>query len=87
MLLNIIIWILFGALAGWIASVNMRRNVPIGVMTNIGVGVVGTLIGGFLMSLISPTGVTGFNINSLFVAIVSGIVLLFLVGTVWRAAF
>jgi uncharacterized membrane protein YeaQ/YmgE (transglycosylase-associated protein family) len=86
MLLNIILWIIFGALAGWIASMIMGRNAQMGALANIVVGIVGAIIGGFLMNAFGASGVTGFNITSLIVAIIGAIVLLFLIGLVRRAA-
>jgi len=86
MLLNIVLWILFGALAGWIASMIMGRNAQMGALANIVVGIVGAVIGGFVMNLFGAAGMTGFNFYSLIVAIVGAIVLLFLVGLVRRAA-
>ena len=47
--MNIILWIIFGALAGWIASMIMGTNAQMGALANIIVGIVGALIGGFLM--------------------------------------
>ena len=60
MLTNILIWILLGALAGWIASMIMGRNAQMGALANIVVGIVGALIGGFLMNALGGPGVTGF---------------------------
>jgi uncharacterized membrane protein YeaQ/YmgE (transglycosylase-associated protein family) len=84
MLLNIIVWIVFGALAGWIASMIMKRDAQMGAMANIVVGIIGAIIGGFLMNLFGASGVTGFNIYSLLVAILGAVVLLLLVGMVQR---
>ena len=50
MLTNILVWIILGALAGWIASMIMGRNAQMGALANIVVGIVGALIGGFLMN-------------------------------------
>lgn len=86
MLLNLILWILFGALAGWIASMVMGRNAQMGAVANIIVGVVGAMIGGFLMNAFGASGVTGFNLYSLVVAVIGAIALLFLIGLVRRAA-
>lgn len=44
-LINIILWIVFGALAGWLASVIMKTNASMGALANIIVGIVGALIG------------------------------------------
>src|SRR5919108_3879949 len=69
MLTNLLIWILLGALAGWIASIIMGRNAQMGALANIVVGIVGALIGGFLMNALGAPGVTGFNFYSVLVAI------------------
>ena len=82
--MNIILWIIFGALAGWIASMIMGRNAQMGALANIVVGIVGALLGGWIMSAFGGQGVTGFNLTSLIVAILGAVVLLFLVGLVRR---
>ena len=83
--MNWIVWIIFGALAGWIASMIMGANARMGALANIVVGIVGAIIGGFLMTnVFGAPGVTGFNITSLIVAIVGAVILLFLVGLVRR---
>jgi uncharacterized membrane protein YeaQ/YmgE (transglycosylase-associated protein family) len=84
MLTNLLIWILFGALAGWIASMVMGRNAQMGALANIVVGIVGALIGGFLMNAFGAPGVSGFNLYSILVAIGGAVVLLFIVGAVRR---
>lgn len=86
MLINIILWIVFGALAGWIASIIMKRDAQMGAIANIVIGVVGAFIGGFLMNLFGAASVNGFNIYSLFVAILGAVVLLFVLGAVRRTA-
>lgn len=86
MLINIIVWIIFGALAGWIASIIMKRDAQMGAAANIIVGIIGAFIGGFLMNTFGAAGVTGFNVYSLLVAILGAVVLLFVVGAVQRAA-
>ena len=78
--MNIFIWILFGAIAGWIASIIMGRNAQMGAIANIVVGIVGAIIGGFIMSVFGSVGVTGFNFYSIFVAVLGATVLLFLTG-------
>jgi uncharacterized membrane protein YeaQ/YmgE (transglycosylase-associated protein family) len=83
--MNIILWIVFGALAGWIASMVMGTNAQMGALANIIVGIVGAIIGGLIMNAFDAQGVTGFNLPSLLVAIVGAVVLLFLVGLVRRS--
>jgi uncharacterized membrane protein YeaQ/YmgE (transglycosylase-associated protein family) len=83
-LLTIILWIVLGGLAGWVASMIMGRDAQMGLVANIIVGIVGAFLGGLLMNLIGTTGVTGFNLWSLLVAILGAVVLLFVVGAVRR---
>ncbi len=77
--MGIILWIVFGALVGWIASMIMKTDAEQGAMMNIIVGIVGAVIGGWIMSLIGKTGVTGFNLYSFLVALVGAIVLIAIV--------
>ena len=74
--MGIILWIVFGALAGWLASMVAGTNE--GVLGNIIVGILGAVIGGFIMNTFGAAGVTGFNLYSLFVAILGSIVLLWI---------
>ena len=82
--MNWLVWIIFGALAGWLASIVMGKNRQMGAIANIVVGIVGALIGGWIMSLFGAQGVSGFNIPSLLVAIGGAVVLLFAVGMFTR---
>ena len=83
--MNWLVWIIFGALAGWIASMIMGANARMGALANIVVGIVGAVIGGFLMTnVFGAPGVTGFNLPSMLVAIIGAVILLFLVGLVRR---
>jgi len=83
--MNIIIWIILGALAGWIASMIMGRNAQMGAIANIIVGIIGALIGGFIMNSFGAKGVTGLNLYSILVSIVGAVILLFIVGLFRRA--
>jgi len=78
--MNWLVWIIFGALAGWIASIITRKNKKMGAIANIVVGIVGAFIGGYIMEFFGAAGVTGFNFYSLFVAILGAVVLLWVVG-------
>lgn len=86
MLVNIILWIILGGVAGWIASMLMKRDAQMGAAANIVVGIVGAVLGGFLFNLVGVTGDTGFNLWTLFVAIIGSVVLLFLVDVIRKAA-
>jgi uncharacterized membrane protein YeaQ/YmgE (transglycosylase-associated protein family) len=76
MVLNIILWIIFGALAGWIASIIMRTNQDQGGVANVIVGIVGALIGGWLARSVFGIAVSAFSLSGLIVAIIGAIVLL-----------
>ena len=83
--MNWLVWIIFGALAGWLASIIMGKNAQMGALANIVVGILGAVIGGYLMTnVFGLQGVTGFNLTSLLVAIGGAVILLFLVGLVRR---
>jgi uncharacterized membrane protein YeaQ/YmgE (transglycosylase-associated protein family) len=72
--MGIILWIIFGAIAGWIASVVMKSER--GVFFDIILGIVGAFIGGILMNFLGQPGVTGFNLYSLIVAVIGSIILI-----------
>lgn len=82
--MGIILWIIFGGLVGWIASMVMKTDAQQGVFLNIIVGVIGALLGGFLMNFLGQSGVTGFNIYSFLVAILGSIILIGIVRAVRR---
>ena len=73
---GIISWIIFGALAGWVASMIAGDNARQGWLGNIIVGIIGAFIGGFLFNIIGAPGVTGFNVWSILVAFIGAVVLL-----------
>ena len=81
--MGILLWIVFGALAGWIASMIVRTDQ--GLLLDIIVGIIGAVIGGFIFRAFGAAGVTGFNIYSLLVAILGAIVLLWIVKAARRA--
>ena len=73
--MSIIAWIVLGLFAGFIASKIVNRRGE-GLLRDIILGVVGAMVGGFLFHLIGATGVTGFNLWSLFVAVLGAVVVL-----------
>ena len=60
-MINFIVWLLFGALVGWLASIVMRTDAQQGALLNIIVGIVGAFIGGFVFNML---GIGGSNINN-----------------------
>lgn len=84
--MSIIGWIVIGAVAGWLASMIMGRNARMGWLSNIIVGIVGALIGGFVWGLITGAPfIATFSLGTLLVAIVGAVVLLAIYGAVSRA--
>jgi uncharacterized membrane protein YeaQ/YmgE (transglycosylase-associated protein family) len=82
--MGIILWIVFGALVGWVASLIMKTDAQQGAMLNIVVGIVGAVIGGWIMSIFGGGGVTGFNVSSFVVALLGAVVLIFVVKALRR---
>lgn len=75
MLLELLLWIVFGALVGWVASLIMGTNDDQGGIANIVVGILGALLGGFIARQLWGGGVTGFNFTSFLIALGGAILL------------
>ena len=73
--MSIVAWILLGLVAGFIASKVVNHSGE-GVFIDIVLGVVGAVVGGFAFSLVGASGVSGFNVWSLFVAVMGAIMVL-----------
>jgi uncharacterized membrane protein YeaQ/YmgE (transglycosylase-associated protein family) len=73
--MSILAWIVLGLVAGFIAS-KIVNHTGEGVILDIVLGIVGAVVGGFLFNLVGAVGVSGFNIWSMFVAVVGAIVLI-----------
>lgn len=73
--MSILAWILLGLIAGYLGS-KIVDNTGRGVVGDIIVGVVGALLGGLMFNILGGVGITGFNLYSLFVAVIGSIVLL-----------
>lgn len=80
--MGLLSWIIVGGLAGILAKWIMGGD--LGCVTTIVLGVVGALIGGFLMSLLGFGGVDGINIWSILVATLGAVVLLAIVRMLRR---
>lgn len=77
--MNILVWIVFGAVVGWLANLFMKGS-GIGIVGNIIVGILGSFLGGFISSLIGFGSITGFNLSSLIIAFLGSCLLLFIVS-------
>jgi uncharacterized membrane protein YeaQ/YmgE (transglycosylase-associated protein family) len=85
--MNIIIWVVVGGLIGWVASMLMRTDAQQGVILNVVVGVIGALLGGFLLAPMFGTGTINqndFSLASLGVSLLGAVILLAIVNLVRR---
>jgi uncharacterized membrane protein YeaQ/YmgE (transglycosylase-associated protein family) len=73
--MEILVWLILGLVAGWIASMVMGRG-SYGVLGDIVVGILGALLGGWLGTALFGVGVTGFNVTSVIVAVIGAIILI-----------
>ena len=73
--MGIIAWIVLGLIAGFIAS-KIYVGSGQGLLLDIVLGIVGAFVGGIIFTGIGGQGVTGFNLWSMFVAIVGAVVVL-----------
>jgi len=80
--MGLIIWIIFGGLVGWVASLIMKTDAQQGIILNIVVGIVGAMIGGFVMSFFGGGGVGGFNLYSFLVALLGAVILIWVVKAI-----
>jgi len=80
--MGIILWIVFGALVGWIASLIMKTDAQQGPILNIVVGIIGAVLGGWIMNFFGEAGTTGFNLYSFIVALLGAVVLIAIVKAV-----
>lgn len=76
--MGFIIWILVGALVGWIASIIMKTNQSQGALLNIVVGIIGAVVGGWLISPILgiPTINQSISVGSIAVSLGGAVILL-----------
>ena len=81
--MSIIGWLVLGLISGYIASKIVNRTGE-GVVLDIVLGIIGAFVGGWLFNAVGHTGVTGFNIYSMFVAVVGAVVVLVVYHALFR---
>lgn len=88
-MINFILWLLFGALIGWLASMVMGRDAQQGAILNIVVGIVGAVLAGFLLTpLIGGAPITSgvISIQSILVSLLGAVVLLAIINLFRRGS-
>ena len=75
--MGILLWIIFGAIAGWVASLIMKTDSSQGTVKDIVMGIIGAVVGGFLMGLVGQPGVSGFDVRSFIVTIIGASVVIY----------
>jgi uncharacterized membrane protein YeaQ/YmgE (transglycosylase-associated protein family) len=87
--MNFIIWLVVGGLVGWVASMIMRTDAQQGVFLNVIVGIVGALLGGWLISPLVGVGTinqSNFSIGALVVSLIGAVILLAIVNLLRRGS-
>lgn len=74
--MGIIVWVIFGLIAGAIAKFIMPGDDPGGIIVTIVLGIAGAIIGGFVATFLGFGSVSGFNLPSLIVAVIGALILL-----------
>lgn len=85
--MNLIIWLVVGGLIGWVASMIMNTNAQQGAILNIVVGIVGSLLGGWLVAPLLGSGTVNqndFSISGLLASLIGAVILLAIVNMVRR---
>jgi uncharacterized membrane protein YeaQ/YmgE (transglycosylase-associated protein family) len=78
-MINFIIWIIVGALIGWVASIIMQTNNRQGLIADILVGILGAFVGGYFLSPLFKVGTindSDFSIPALLVSLGGAVILL-----------
>jgi uncharacterized membrane protein YeaQ/YmgE (transglycosylase-associated protein family) len=86
-MIGFILWLVIGGVIGWLASIVMRRDGSQGILLNIVVGIVGAVLGGWLLSPLigAPTINSGvISVGSLLVSFLGAVILLAIVNLISR---
>jgi uncharacterized membrane protein YeaQ/YmgE (transglycosylase-associated protein family) len=81
--MSILGWIILGLIAGFIASKIVNKQGE-GFILDVVLGIIGAVVGGWLFAQFGSAGVTGFNLYSMFVAVIGAIIILVLYHALFR---
>jgi uncharacterized membrane protein YeaQ/YmgE (transglycosylase-associated protein family) len=79
---GIVLWVLFGLIAGAIARYLMPGQVPGGIVVTIVLGIIGAVVGGFIGAQLGFGDISGFDLRSMLLAVGGGVLVLFIYGLV-----
>jgi uncharacterized membrane protein YeaQ/YmgE (transglycosylase-associated protein family) len=85
--MGVILWLIIGGVVGWLASLVMKRDASQGIILNIVVGIVGALLGGWLIGPLvgAPSINSGvISVGSLLVSFLGAVILLAIVNLITR---
>ena len=82
--MDLFAWIIVGIIAGFLAKSVVPGEGPGGLLGDLVVGVVGALIGGWIMNSFGKFGATGLNLWSILVAFIGAVILLLILGLFYR---
>ncbi|HMF17278.1 MAG TPA: GlsB/YeaQ/YmgE family stress response membrane protein [Gemmataceae bacterium] len=82
--MGILLWAVFGLIAGAIAKFLMPGKVPGGILLTIAIGIIGAVVGGFIGTRLGFGDVDGFNLGSMLLAVGGGVLVLFIFGLATR---
>ena len=80
----ILLWLVFGAFVGWVASILMGKNAKMGLVANIIVGLIGSAIGMFLLDLFTSIVVDSFTFQGFAVAVGGAMILIAIITAIQR---
>ena len=87
--MNLLIWLVVGGVIGWVASMIMRTDAQQGVLLNVVVGIIGAMLGGWLISPLVGVGTinqSNFSVGALVVSLVGAVILLAIVNLFRRGS-
>lgn len=85
--MNLVIWLVVGGLIGWVASLIMRTDAQQGIVLNVVVGIVGALVGGWVISPligVATINQSDFSLAGLLVSLGGAVILLAIVNLIRR---
>lgn len=83
-MITFIAWLIFGALAGWVASILTGKNRKMGPVANIVVGILGAFIGAGIMNTLGMAVPVGFSVIGFLVAVGGAVVMIGAMGLIRR---